>query len=232
MRFDKSLWYCPHILFDFINETLKKARAQHKTIPGNLDKLMKELWTALWFIPGIYAFTGRLYYVQPVDPDEQTPDIRTMYEEVTKAGRKCITQDVEIATYSNYSNSTFEDFVIETKYNVNRPYPEKTILLFVADNTKKSFVDLKNAHLNIQKTGLRNHAYAIAKFGGDIESKRFNIAQIAPRFTRIVNYNAKGILTDLFPEYKRNDLVIKAFRAGVSKQVGHKVENPFLRFII
>ena len=71
ITFDQSIWYSPQILFKFIDETLKESQSTGKKIPRDLDKLMKELWSSLLFIPGINILNNRLHYVQPVDPAEQ-----------------------------------------------------------------------------------------------------------------------------------------------------------------
>ena len=91
--------------------------------------------------------------------------MRTMYEKVNDQGQITgkVWQNLEIATYTNYSDSKFEDFVIETKFSDVDSYDEKTIFLFIIDNTKQQTINIKTAHKNIASTGKKNEVYVIAK---------------------------------------------------------------------
>lgn len=232
IQFDNTLWYSPYILFDWISEVRKQLNIGY-TVPKDLDKLLKELYLFLWFLPGIGIITGKIYYIQLVNPEEQTPDIKTMYEVFDSEGRlrRKEIQNVEIVRYENHAGVKFSDFVINTKFNCRKKsYDSNTIFLFIIDNDISPLIDIREAHNKINATQKQNETYVVQRATVDKKmNDSYNICRISPDFSKTLNYVALSQLKKTFPLYE--DHVIMSCRAGVIPSPNQEVSNPFLEYL-
>jgi len=95
-------------------------------------KKVDEMMSVAIAMAGLQEIHGKPYWIQGVSDTEQSPDVRTMCcdKPVGEAAPWCYQQDVEVVTYTTYSNhQTLPEFIATTKLAPATSYDALTTVL-------------------------------------------------------------------------------------------------------
>lgn len=126
---EDPIWFSPanviyhgNLLRDALSETEKKSKKFRKVV---------EAVTVAQMLVGMMIKEGREYWMQLVDDENGSPDIRTIrYADDHDDKFDFLEQvDVEVVEYESHTTLSIPDFIVQKKLSKNKGYDEKTIIL-------------------------------------------------------------------------------------------------------
>lgn len=178
-----QLWYPPaNILYH-----------GHKKLQTETDrqriKQINETMSAAIMVVGINKVTGNDYRLQTVDPNEQTPDVRTM-RIVEKDGKPNLleVQEVEVVTLEYNSSEEVDDFLKRTKLSGKKSYPKTTVILCHINKTVQKLKSWRDAHDSLKSVSTPNDVYVLARI--DPEKQKYQLVKVHPQL-ELVEYDIK-----------------------------------------
>lgn len=167
------LWYPPvNILYH-----------GNRKLPGETDsqkiKQINETMSAAVMVVGINKITGESYYLQTVEPEEQTPDVRTMRIVKKESEPNLLeVQEVEVVTLERNSAEEVDDFLKRTKLSGKKSYPQTTaILCHINKNVEKS-KSWHDVFVSLKDIPIPNDVYILARI--DPKRQKYHLVKVHP----------------------------------------------------
>lgn len=135
--------------------------------------------SAAVMIIGINKITSENYRLQLVDPQEQTPDVRTMrlIEENDRTNTLDV-QEVEVVTLEKNSPENVDTFLKRTKLSGKKAYPKTTIILCHIDKTMQNNKSWYDIHQSLKGVSLSNDVYVLARI--DPKKQVYHLVKVHP----------------------------------------------------
>lgn len=219
MNFDRNIWYAPYILLHFIQEKVIK---EGKSLSSEEKKYLHELSGVAIMTLGINILYQLQIWIQPVNPDEQSPDVRTM--ELIKRGSTHNTKrlrDIEVITYEKHSDKSIGEFILEKK--LNKIVDPKMIFLCILDKPDLNTGSFLEMNELFQKNKKQNEVYIIAKMIKN--DPIYNLVKINPQMHKTLNFNAITATKDQYPDPV---IILKRGKTQESQFTNIEVKNPFI----
>jgi hypothetical protein len=109
------------------------ARAKRRLGPlmnSEIFKSFREECSVALMLFGLMKLQDTPYWLQPVDPQEQTPDVRTArVVPPNRKGEILEVQEVEVVNLTRYSPQSVAEFLMQTKLAPTTAYPATTTML-------------------------------------------------------------------------------------------------------
>ena len=182
MIYRKNIWFSPRKIIlryaqeeDKLGEKIKEAQY----------KIYRETRAVAIMLLGIEKMQNREYWLQIVDPKEQTPDIRTATH-MTETDRRLECQDVEVVHLESHSVEDVEDFLKRTKLSAKKSYPESTIILCAINKNirTKRWEDIS---VSLAGVGKKNDIYLLGRI--DPREFKYQLSRIYPKFDQIAIFD-------------------------------------------
>jgi hypothetical protein len=173
------MWFAPSNVIYHLS--LLRDRLSPEARESKAFKKAEEMCHVAIMLVGLQKVQGRKYWLQMVDDNEGSPDVRTGIL-VSRAGEgasdEMKTQDVEVVTYGQNSTESLVEFLVTTKLSpARRAYDEKTTVLCAIqrDTRLPPLTECRDA---IAQLGVRHPVMIVGRVSNDPEVYR--IAQISP----------------------------------------------------
>jgi hypothetical protein len=180
------LWYPPANILYHGNRKLPAETNRQKI------KQINETMSAAIMVVGINKITGESYYLQIVDPQEQTPDVRTM-RIVKKEGEPNLleVQEVEVVTLERNSTEEVDDFLKRTKLSGKKSYPRTTIILCHINKNVEKSKSWHDIFESLKDVPVPNDVYVLART--DPRRQKYHLVKVHP-VLEFVEYDVMGEL--------------------------------------
>ncbi|MDB5166913.1 MAG: hypothetical protein JWN26_58 [Candidatus Saccharibacteria bacterium] len=168
-----EVWYPP------ANILYHGDRKLREEIDNSLRKQINEMMSTAIMVIGMNKLHGENYRLQPVNPNEQTPDVRTMRIVPQKESFNILeVQEIEVVTLETHSSEGVDDFLKRTKLNSKKAYPHTTtILCHINKDLKgsKSWAEVRKA---LKGVGIPNDVFVLARV--DPVDHKYQLVKVHP----------------------------------------------------
>ncbi len=184
MEYRKNIWFSPEKVLLRYDEKLRELGAGLQKLPEY--KTMREAQAVGLLLIGMQKMQNREYWMQLVDPKEQSPDMVTATQ-VIETDNRLQTQDVEVVTLGPKVLETVDDFLRRTKLSNAKAYPDDvTILCYIdRDTLVPSWRDVNNA---LKQTGKKNDVFILGRT--DKQAPKYQLARINPDIDHVIQFDA------------------------------------------
>lgn len=178
------IWYAPlNVILHFKKNESSASFKNHRHF-----KKAEEAFFVATMLVGIMAIQRKKYWVQIVDDDERSPDIRTGNYKNPR-GTRCnswTTQEVEVVTFEDHSNESLLEFLKRTKLSQKKAYdPFTTILCRI--NKDVRIPPLETLVSELRKENCQSPIIILGKTSTDQEM--YKIAQIYPQLDLVIEFD-------------------------------------------
>ena len=205
--FERNIYFSPaKVLRDYFALSTEE-KAQYE--PEN-RKVIEEAFQSATWISGIMKLHQREYWMQLVDPQERTPDIRTIVLEKREGKSDWMyEQDLEVTEYEDHSEESIAEFLIRTKLSPKKAYsPLASILCFMNKTMPTPDWELVNKQLREMKSSL--DVYIVAQVSAD--EPIFRLIRVNPVLDMDITFNA----VDAAKEW--SNVHTRKFRRGTKEE--------------
>lgn len=231
MIYDSYIWFNPAYMVHCGIEAQKHYQETGVLIPSELGKAINESRAASILCLGINRLQNFELRVQLVNPKEQSPDIRVMYEVATpgneKFDEKAEYWDIEVVTFEKNSPETqVDDFLKRTKLAAGKSYDNKTIILCLIDKEVTNGKLWKDVHRELVKLRTNNSIFLLGKTRAD--KAIYAIARVNPSLDSIIEID---VLEESKKKYRKPGGTLFANLALPNQRTNRKPKsgiNPFL----
>ena len=195
IKFNPNIWFPPrNILYHYA----RKEQELGNELKTGKYKVIRESRSVALMLLGIMKIQERDYWLQLVNPKEQTPDIRTATKE-KRPGKSdwLYTQDVEVVTLNSFSNVDVDDFIKKTKLSGRYAYPNDTTILCHIDKTTNT-KPWNDIHKSLSEVADKHDVFLLAKVNPN--ALIYQIAKIHPTVDILTTFNALEEATLLGPK--------------------------------
>jgi hypothetical protein len=184
MLYRTDVWFSPEKVLLRYDQKMQALGAAFQKLPEY--KTMREAQAAGLLLIGMQKMQGREYWMQLVNPKEQSPDIRSATQMI-EIDNRLQTQDVEVVTLGPYVLENVDDFLRRTKLANTKTYPnDVTILCYIdRDTTVASWRDVSNA---LKQTGKKNDVFILGRT--DKQAPKYQLARINPEIDHVIRFDA------------------------------------------
>jgi hypothetical protein len=184
MNYRRDVWYSPRKILLRAAQEETKLGAAFKKSPKY--KAVIEARAVALMLLGIEKIQGREYWLQIVDPVEQSPDIRTATHMIETDNRLAY-QDVEVVTLESHSPEDIDDFLKRTKLSSEKSYQEDTIILCYIDKNMatKPWSEINKA---LAALGRKYDIYVLGRT--DAVEQNYQLVRVYPSIDHMINYDA------------------------------------------
>ncbi len=185
MEYRKNIWFSPRKILARYEEKKKELGSK---IESSKFKILNEAKSVAIMLLGIQKIQSREYWLQLVDPKEQTPDIRTATHLKELSNFPLTYQDVEVVTLEKHSNEDIESFLKRTKLSESKSYQEDTIILCVVNKNiqTKSWKEISKSLGQI-----KNNVVVYILGRTDPIDPKYQIACVYPSFTHAIKFDVQ-----------------------------------------
>lgn len=180
----EDIWFSPRKVIRDFGVLMEKGICEYSS---EEQKLIHESFRASVMLLGIMSALKKEYWLQLVNPEERTPDIRTMcmIERENKSDLMEV-QDLEIVTYGDHASSDIGEFLKITKLSAKKAYPNHTTILCFLDKTmpKPNWVELNGL---LAQENIKQAIYVVGRISG--ERQDYCTIQIHPDLGKEIPFN-------------------------------------------
>lgn len=191
MIYDPLVWFNPAYMIHCGIEARRQLEKGGSKITSDVHKAIEESFCSSVMALGVNRLLNLQLKVQLVDPKEQSPDIRMMYElpmpESDKFDEKAEYWDVEVVTLGEYSPEQVDDFLKKTKLASNKAYDKATIILcYINKNVEKGKL-WRDVSAELSKLSSPNNVFLLGR--AHPTEAVYQIARVNPRFDSIIEFS-------------------------------------------
>lgn len=224
-----ELWYSPWFILETADSVLMRCADAGITPPAELGKVIGECRTAALFCFSLGQRIAREVWLRPVDPARQAPDVEALYfgPATPKRGNRASHLEIEVASYTRYSNEELGAFIRRTKLNPRRAYSSSTILVFDVKRGLGNETDrtIRGAHDALASEDVQGLAFLV----GRTAEEDYQVVQVYPRLAGPLNVS----ISDVFASRQEGVAQVKRGLSIMQSRSENPIptENPFMRYL-
>jgi hypothetical protein len=225
MIFDPYVWFKPDWIIHCCHAAARHYSVSNKKPSSELAKLISEAQTTALFCFGFNLLYHKEHRMQLVNPDEQSPDTRVMYEVPQENGNKALEYyDIEVVEKIEKDTTPegIADFILRTKFAKDKSYDNKTtILCGIYKNIEAESAKAINEHL--LNAGVKEHSVFIL---GAVDDNTYRLLRVAPTIDHDIVFD---MLVEAKKPYINDSRVLfgaNSYRRPKTQKNG--ILNPFM----
>jgi hypothetical protein len=227
MVYDNHLWYSPAYLIDCGERVFNQAKKDGQKLSGDTLKVMEETRTGALFALGLTVRDKAIRYIQPVDPTENTPDVRITHQ--IKSPLKSYNwgeyYDVEIVRYEEHTDAkiSLADFIKQTKLNPKKAYQDGTIILCGIDRTAGGLQQWKDVAKELAP--IKNNLSTFVLGRTHPTEWKIAMARVHPTYDSVTGFDVKSAVKAYYTGVKGTQII--NIKGDVMKNPPGTGFNPF-----
>jgi len=223
---EDPIWFSPinvihhvHELSIVLNEKQKNSKEFKKVIEANVTALM---------LMGLMKINGEQYWMQIVDDNEQSPDIRTINYSSKKDEKFDFMdqEDVEVVEYESHSAGNIPDFPASTKFKKTKGYDSKThILCHFGEGVVLNIPSEKDLKKQMEVIDSKSPIVVLVEMSKS--DSTYKLVQLNPQVRDLVEFKLKEEIDRLV---KNGYIGVYVFKKGSRKPVESKPDEKHYPF--
>lgn len=214
--YEKNIWFPPQNILYHYDRYLKEDLDFLKR--KDIKPIQEARYVSIMVV-GMMENAGEDFWVQLVNPDEESPDARTLkVKDILPKYNNYEMQDIEVVTYNKHSTSVdLGNFIFESKLGKDKSYDNLTTILCCletdihVESWLKINKQLAKSHINspvyiLGRLSKTEHIYSLIKVHPNLEGPyEYNVMEILNKRGKrkvldLARYNRKGYASkDILP---------------------------------